>query len=295
MKCTNCGAEIGENRHCDYCGAQISSEMLREQELMKKTGCPKCGSTNVSFNRENQGEIRGKNGKRIVHYTVGVCKDCGYTWRSDVGPATKERKTWLWVLGWLLIFPLPLTLILIKKKDMKPALKYGIIAVAWLAFLGLGFAANGSTTATQEKSVWADSITPLSDFEYYIDGTEIYLKDYHGSSKKVRISSSYDVEGKAMKVVSLDGTFTLENVTSVILPEGVKSISANCFNSCGIDYLYIPLSLEDIPNTFWGYFHDMEKIYYGGTEVQWSNICTVERNKLDVKQVVFETNSDTLK
>ena len=33
--------------------------------------------------RENQGEIRGKDVKSIVHTTVGLCKDCGYTWTDD--------------------------------------------------------------------------------------------------------------------------------------------------------------------------------------------------------------------
>ncbi|MBR5949242.1 MAG: hypothetical protein IKZ82_11460 [Clostridia bacterium] len=52
----------------------------------------------------------------------------------------RKRKTWLWILGWVLCFPLPLTLILLKK-NMKPALKYGIIGVAWLLFLPIAISA----------------------------------------------------------------------------------------------------------------------------------------------------------
>ena len=97
MKCPSCGAEVGSGRFCEFCGSQISSEMLREQELMNKQGCPKCGSTNIQIKRENQGEVRGKNSKTVLHQTVAFCKDCGYTWYPN--GQQKPRKTWLWVLG----------------------------------------------------------------------------------------------------------------------------------------------------------------------------------------------------
>ena len=81
MKCKSCGAEIKPNsKICDYCRSQISYEMQREQELLNKQGCPKCGSTNLSFKREKQGEIKGSKGIEAVHWTVGLCKDCGHTW-----------------------------------------------------------------------------------------------------------------------------------------------------------------------------------------------------------------------
>jgi hypothetical protein len=54
--------------------------MLRAQEQLKMAGCPVCHSTNIQFKRENSGEIFGQSSKRVVHTTVGFCKDCGYTW-----------------------------------------------------------------------------------------------------------------------------------------------------------------------------------------------------------------------
>ena len=140
MKCPGCGAEIGTSKFCEFCGSQITLEMQKEQEQLNKEGCPKCGSTNIQIKRENQGEVRSKNSKTVLHQTVAVCKDCGYTWYPN--GKEKPRKTWLWVLGWIFIFPLPLTLILLKKKDMKPALKYGIIAAAWIIYLLIGISGN---------------------------------------------------------------------------------------------------------------------------------------------------------
>ena len=143
MRCPNCGAEIGTSNTCEYCGSTITSEMKKEQEILNKRGCPKCGSTNINFTRENHGEVNGKNSRKIVHKTVGVCNDCGYTWYLDVAEP-KKRKTWLWVLGWIFIFPVPLTILMLRKKDLKPAVKYGIIAAAWILYLIIGFGRNSS-------------------------------------------------------------------------------------------------------------------------------------------------------
>ena len=50
----------------------------------------------------------------------------------------KKRKTWLWVLGWICIFPVPLTIIMLNKKDMNKKARYGIIAAGWILYLLLG-------------------------------------------------------------------------------------------------------------------------------------------------------------
>lgn len=187
MKCPSCGAEIGNERFCGYCGTQISADMLREKEILNKAGCPQCGSTNVSFNRENQGEIRGKNSKKIVHHTVGYCKDCGYTWRTDINK-TKKRKTWLWVLGWLFIFPLPLTLILLKKKEMKPILKYGIIAVAWILYLLIGFAGGQNTETAPTHEDTSTTTAAIVTKTFTLIGEE--LGDY---GKKIVLNEKTDM------------------------------------------------------------------------------------------------------
>ena len=73
------------------------------------------------------------------------------------------KKIWLWVLGWIFIFPLPLTIILLRKKNIKPIVKYAIIAVAWLVFLTVGLNAdneapvqNDSTTSSYAESSQED-------------------------------------------------------------------------------------------------------------------------------------------
>ena len=64
LKCPNCGAEIpNDNKFCQYCGTQISVDMLKEREKFNKSCCPKCGSSNITFNREKQSEIKQNKNK----------------------------------------------------------------------------------------------------------------------------------------------------------------------------------------------------------------------------------------
>ena len=150
MKCPNCGANIKDgSKFCEFCGSSITANMKRDQEYVNKAGCPKCGSSNIKFDREKQREIREKKGTAVVRSTVGFCRDCGYTWHTaGSSNQPKKKKTWLWVLGWVCIFPLPLTILLLRKKDMKPAFKYGIIAVAWIIYLLIGLGGNSSDSSS---------------------------------------------------------------------------------------------------------------------------------------------------
>ena len=137
MKCPSCGAEVGTSKYCEFCGSQMSYTMQREQEQLNKKGCPECGSSNIRFNRENQGELRGKNTKRVIHRTVGFCADCGATWypNSAANEAPKKRRTWLWILGWVFIFPVPLTILIYRNERLNKWLKVGIIAAGWIFYL----------------------------------------------------------------------------------------------------------------------------------------------------------------
>lgn len=148
----------------------------------------------------------------------------------------------------------------------------------------------------ESNSVWLEGYTDINDFEYYIDGNEIFLTDFNSREKKVRINSSYEIDGKTYNVVSLDGVFTLNNVTSVIIPEGVRSVADNEFNSCGVKFLYLPSTLKDVGGEhFWDYFHDVERIYYGGSKEQWDGWCTAKRSEIGAKQVIYDAKSENLK
>lgn len=187
MKCPNCGAEIGNSKTCSFCGSNITAKMLREQEQLNMKGCPSCGSTNIQFRRENQGEIRGKSAKQVIYRTVGFCKDCGTTWypnqSNEVMAPLKPRKTWLWVLGWIFVFPLPLTILMLRKKEMKPLLKYGIIVIGWLVYFVIASGsqsdkASSSSAGGASESGYASLASPPPSTEPTLEATEEPLTQY---------------------------------------------------------------------------------------------------------------------
>ena len=69
--CSACGAR--EFRHkCNNCGTEYEEEVER---------CPNCGSPRREYQAASA---------------------------ATIPPIKRERKTWLWVLGWLLCFPIPI-------------------------------------------------------------------------------------------------------------------------------------------------------------------------------------------
>lgn len=69
--------------------------------------------------------------------------------RSEAGSG---GKIWLWILGWLFIFPLPLTILLLRSRKLKRGIVYGIIAAAWLFFLLIAIGSTGSESGSTSRS-----------------------------------------------------------------------------------------------------------------------------------------------
>lgn len=101
MKCKNCGAEIHGNI-CEYC----------KSEIPKKTS-----SINITNN----------------YYNTKRLHDIPYRKQKP------KKKTWLWTLGWIFIFPVPLTILLLRKKDMQPTIRYGLISFIWIFIFIISF------------------------------------------------------------------------------------------------------------------------------------------------------------
>lgn len=177
MRCPYCGAET-QNQICEFCGSEIPQEKaninitnnyygnVTQQSSKSDTfvgKCPNCGSTNINFKRERIEtttqsisrksalglERKGQSVSQATYRTVGLCQNCGYTWNPNISSSNVGKKRtpiWVWVLGWICIFPLPLSILLLRKKDMKPALKYGIIATAWIIYLFIGLFGDSENT-----------------------------------------------------------------------------------------------------------------------------------------------------
>ena len=130
FKCNNCGTEFKDGKFCPKCGVKAGQEPRT---------CPVCKT----------------------QYYTNACPTCGYVPGQSSGagtvqqpPTQPKRKTWLWVLGWIFIFPVPLMLILLKKKNMNKGLKIGIIIAAWVVYVL--FIAIGAANDNKESSSKGD-------------------------------------------------------------------------------------------------------------------------------------------
>ncbi|MCI6464479.1 MAG: hypothetical protein MSA90_03270 [Faecalicatena sp.] len=124
--------------------------------------------------------------------------------------------------------------------------------------------------------IWADTYTPLKEFEYYIEGNEIYIREYIGNDYRIALPDSYKIGKKEYHVVSIDKPYSIfKNARSVIIPDGTITLGNTHYEPYGGSetmFLYIPKSLKRIRGNFWNSFMNLKKIYYGGTDDQWKKL-----------------------
>ena len=75
-------------------------------------------------------------------------------WGTFDPPRRKgKRRTLLWALGWLLIFPLPLTILMLRNRKLSNNLRYGIIAAAWIIYLLVGVGMRGIIASPTRQTI----------------------------------------------------------------------------------------------------------------------------------------------
>lgn len=127
IRCPHCGATVkidptNKNATCEYCGSVLL--VADEPQHIQYDNAEEAGYKFEKGRQRAQAEAR----RNMTRANVQTYRQL----------PRKKRKTWLWILGWICIFPLPLTVLLLRKKDMRPALKYGIIAASWIIYLLIG-------------------------------------------------------------------------------------------------------------------------------------------------------------
>ena len=154
--CPKCGANLRidadrQSAFCEYCGAQI----LIDDEVQHFQ----------IDNAENAGYAFEKGRQRAQHEVYA-----SRTVPAQPAPQKKKKIFW-WVLGWIFIFPIPLTIIIARNKKLKPFIKAGIIIAAWVLYLLIGIA-SGAVNKNKDQSA-----TPSPQTSYSVQaGTN---KIYH--------------------------------------------------------------------------------------------------------------------
>ncbi len=223
MKCPYCGAET-QNDVCEFCGSEIPKDKSTVNITNNYYGnntstgkCPKCGADKVTFKREKIGTATqsrnrkntftsGSKGHAVsqnAYRTVGICQNCGYTWDPNVATGAVKKsssKTWLWVLGWICIFPIPLTILMLRKKDMKPAVKYGIIVAAWIVYFIIAAAGRNNDNSTTQKETQIEQTAESIENTAKTDTTTETEQVETAQDEKVDTGAFSDAVGKAYKL-----------------------------------------------------------------------------------------------
>lgn len=134
--CPKCGANLRvdadrQSAYCEYCGAQL----LIDDEVQHLQ----------IDNAENAGYAFEKGRQRAQNERY-------YSAHPHPVPKKKSSKMIWWVLGWIFIFPVPLTIIISRNKKLRTAAKIGIIAAAWIVYLLIGVIGNIAKGDEQAKS-----------------------------------------------------------------------------------------------------------------------------------------------
>lgn len=128
------------NLSCPNCGSQLSVD-----SETKQAKCEACGNImliddSVQHVQYDNAEMAGyefekgrqrAQAERFMQSAQPQQKSNVKYWQNTEVNKNNKSNIWLWVLGWLFFFPLPLTLLLVRNKNLNPVIKYSIIGVMW--------------------------------------------------------------------------------------------------------------------------------------------------------------------
>lgn len=151
MTCIKCGAnlQIKPNQKaafCSYCGA----ELLLDD-----------GAQHVVYDNAEDAGYRFEKGRQKAQREYSNSYP-----RSSSNISTKKKTAaksplWLWVVGWLLFFPIPLTII-ISRTSASQKIKTVVLAVAWVLYLVIVMRGCSNNLNNSALNTSANNIKSLS-------------------------------------------------------------------------------------------------------------------------------------
>ena len=142
--CPKCGANLrvdadGQSAFCEYCGA----ELLIDDEVQ-----------HLQIDNAESAGYAFEKGRQRAQQEAQMSRE----YSAPPAPKKNKKMVW-WVLGWIFIFPIPLTILISRNKKMKNGAKIGIIAAAWVVYFLIGIV--GNVTKGNEQ---ADSTAPQTSY-----------------------------------------------------------------------------------------------------------------------------------
>lgn len=137
---------------------------------------------------------------------------------------------------------------------------------------------------------------PVDDFFYSLTDGTIMLESCNTHKSTLTIYPTYTVDGKEYTTDLSNFQIGIGNssIDTLILSEGITEVKTSIFNSCDIQKVYFPKSMVNVYDYTLSYLRpkkdtDRIKIYYGGTQDEWSNIFTeYKRTKVEDAEFGYE-------
>ena len=113
-KCLNCGASIDVTETtdkivCEFCGSAFELENENSQ-------------VNADYNSEADGYNFELGRQRAINETIR---------ENEIREQKKKNLVW-WVLGWIFIFPIPLTVLIYKNEKWSKSVRIILIIALWV-------------------------------------------------------------------------------------------------------------------------------------------------------------------
>lgn len=218
MKCPYCGAETQKDI-CEFCGSEIPKEKTPTTVNITNN------YYNSAPNTGDAGQIPNNNHK-------------------------KKKHLFLWIIGWLFIFPVPLTIIMLRAKKLKPVFRYVIIAFAWIIYFVIGFSgtSDGNNTADSNNSMIETQAKTETTSEKNQGNTKentkvapktVIKEKTHNKEKKPEVG--YDKLQKVFLAVSFD---TTENDIQQLIKENDLKYTVKEYNGTPKSNVY-KIAYED--------------------------------------------------
>ena len=142
--CPKCGANLRvdadmQSAFCEYCGA----ELLIDDEVQ-----------HLQIDNAESAGYAFEKGRQRAQQEAQMPME----YSAPLAPKKNKKMVW-WVLGWIFIFPIPLTILIARNQKLKTGAKIGIIVAAWIVYLMIGIV--GNVTKGNEQ---ADSTAPQTSY-----------------------------------------------------------------------------------------------------------------------------------
>ena len=144
IKCPYCSSDlvIDEEKNiavCEYCGAKL----LIDDEIEKKPYDAEESGYNFEKGRQRAiDEYRKSRGfsSESIQDTVDAVEDF---LDKNIGAVTvkdenNKSKWWLWILGWVFFFPIPLSILIYRTDKLEKKAKIILIIILWTLVLYIG-------------------------------------------------------------------------------------------------------------------------------------------------------------